>query len=375
MLPGKVAGHAERAGVEHARLPGAVPGEPRPRLAPQPALVGVAAAQLRPAERPGLRRLRGHLLRERRRPSTAAATCPPLVGQPLRRASSAAAGSCSGSRAAPSASPSATRTVVNRYSRFDLYPAPVAPDVGLLPPGHPAGAGPGHPLRRHQHRGRLHRRLRSTGGTWRPRWTCAGPTFSRVFENKGGFYSDRFKHVIGPEVTWTYRSKVEEFDFIPKFDYLDQILGTNQVNYALVQRLLRQAPRRLGQAGGLRVPELARGADLLRGHRRGAERVRPQLLLRGLRPRRRARALLAAAVEAAPAARRRGLQSNFDLEYDVNFKHDAQPRPLHERELRPRLAAAGLVPRQARGGRPRGPGRAARHRARRGALPGAAAAS
>ncbi len=64
---------------------------------------------------------------------------------------------------------------------------------------------------------------------------------------------------------------------------------------------VRQAPRRLGKAGGLRVHQLAGGPDLLRGHRRGAERVRPQLLLRGLRPRRGARALLPAAVAAAPA--------------------------------------------------------------------------
>ena len=93
----------------------------------------------------------------------------------------------------------------------------------------------------------LRRRIRSTGATWRPRWTCAGPTFSRVFENEGGFYSDRFKHVIGPEVTWTYRSKVEEFDSIPKFDDIDQILGTNQVDYALVQRLYAKRPGASGK--------------------------------------------------------------------------------------------------------------------------------
>jgi len=45
--------------------------------------------------------------------------------------------------------------------------------------------------------------------------------FSRVFNTPGNFYSDRFKHVLGPEVTYTYRSKFEEFDQIPRFDYLD----------------------------------------------------------------------------------------------------------------------------------------------------------
>jgi LPS-assembly protein len=75
-----------------------------------------------------------------------------------------------------------------------------------------------------------------------------GPTFSRVFENKGGFYSDRFKHVIGPEVFWTYRSKVENFDSIPRFDYLDQIVGTNEIRYALVQRLYAKRPGVSGKA-------------------------------------------------------------------------------------------------------------------------------
>ena len=33
-----------------------------------------------------------------------------------------------------------------------------------------------------------------------------GPNFSKVFDTPGNFYSDRYKHVIGPEVTWTYRT-------------------------------------------------------------------------------------------------------------------------------------------------------------------------
>ncbi len=69
-----------------------------------------------------------------------------------------------------------------------------------------------------------------------------GPTFSRVFDNPGGFYSNRFKHVIGPEVTWTYRTAVDSFEAIPKFDGTDQFLGTNQVYYTLVQRLLAKRP-------------------------------------------------------------------------------------------------------------------------------------
>ena len=69
-----------------------------------------------------------------------------------------------------------------------------------------------------------------------------GPTFSRVFNNGSGIYSDKFKHVIGPEVTWTYRTSVDDFALIPKFDGYDQQLGTHQIDYALVQRLLAKRP-------------------------------------------------------------------------------------------------------------------------------------
>jgi lipopolysaccharide assembly outer membrane protein LptD (OstA) len=75
-----------------------------------------------------------------------------------------------------------------------------------------------------------------------------GPTFSRVFSRPGGFYSDRIKHVIGPEVTWSYRSKVDDFLAIPKFDGTDYLLGTHQVDYALVQRFLA---KRAGPSGKL----------------------------------------------------------------------------------------------------------------------------
>ncbi len=69
-----------------------------------------------------------------------------------------------------------------------------------------------------------------------------GPTFARVFDNPSGRYSDKFKHTIGPEITWRYRTKIDDFSSIPKFDGIDQQLGTNQVDYALVQRLYARRP-------------------------------------------------------------------------------------------------------------------------------------
>jgi LPS-assembly protein len=74
-----------------------------------------------------------------------------------------------------------------------------------------------------------------------------GPMFSRVFNTPGNFYSERYKHVIGPEVTWTFRRGVgEEFLFIPKFDGNDYIVDTNEFRYSLVQRLYSKRPSRSG---------------------------------------------------------------------------------------------------------------------------------
>ena len=77
-----------------------------------------------------------------------------------------------------------------------------------------------------------------------------GPTFSKVFDRPDGFYTNRIKHVIGPEVNFTWRSRVDDFLSIPKFDGNDYFLGTNQVIYSLVQRLLAKRPG----PGGKLVP-------------------------------------------------------------------------------------------------------------------------
>jgi len=65
-----------------------------------------------------------------------------------------------------------------------------------------------------------------------------GPRFSRIFNTPGNFYAEKFKHVIGPEITWSYRSPVNDFTTIPRYDGQDQLLGTNQINYAIVQKLV-----------------------------------------------------------------------------------------------------------------------------------------
>jgi lipopolysaccharide assembly outer membrane protein LptD (OstA) len=63
-----------------------------------------------------------------------------------------------------------------------------------------------------------------------------GPTFAKVWDTPGFSYSERFKHTIGPELVWTYRTRVADYYSIPKFDGDDYFLGTNQLTYSLVQR-------------------------------------------------------------------------------------------------------------------------------------------
>jgi LPS-assembly protein len=75
-----------------------------------------------------------------------------------------------------------------------------------------------------------------------------GPTFSRVFDTPGLGYSSRIKHTIGPEVSWTYRTRVEDFNSIPKFDGDDYYLGTNQIAYSLVQRFYAKRRSPSGKA-------------------------------------------------------------------------------------------------------------------------------
>jgi LPS-assembly protein len=75
-----------------------------------------------------------------------------------------------------------------------------------------------------------------------------GPTFAKVWDTPGFGYSERFKHTIGPEVSWTYRTRVQDFYSIPKFDGDDYFLGTNQVAYSLVQRFFAKRRGPTGKA-------------------------------------------------------------------------------------------------------------------------------
>jgi hypothetical protein len=74
-----------------------------------------------------------------------------------------------------------------------------------------------------------------------------GPTFSRVFDTPGFGYTERFKHTIGPEVTWTYISRIDSTPLIPKSTGDDYLVGTHEIRYALVQRFYAKRPGRSGK--------------------------------------------------------------------------------------------------------------------------------
>ncbi len=70
------------------------------------------------------------------------------------------------------------------------------------------------------------------------RMDVRGPTFAKIFNSDNGGYAAAYKHIIEPQVVWSYRSRVDNFDFIPKFDGQDYVPGTNQVAFSLVNRFL-----------------------------------------------------------------------------------------------------------------------------------------
>ncbi len=75
-----------------------------------------------------------------------------------------------------------------------------------------------------------------------------GPTFVRVFDTPGFGYSERFKHTIGPELTFTHRSSTGNLSAVPIFEGGDSLPGTEEIRYALVQRLFAKRPGRSGKS-------------------------------------------------------------------------------------------------------------------------------
>ena len=318
MLPWEVAGHHRRPADQQPRLPGGVPGQPRPRL---------RARSLRSSAT--LQRSFGPVNvqafadtvdtffgtneefdRRRHLPTLLVNQSPRKLGRSgivfgfESRAERLAIGNQDG---------------VNTYSRMDLYPKLSRPlSVSFLqvtPQVQARGTRYGASL--------VEGELDDTAGVDRTYLEGSvevrGPTFSRVFGNPGNFYSDRFKHVIGPEFNYTYRSKVDEFETIPRFDYLDQIVGTNQLTYALVQRLYAKRPGASGKPEAFEFLSWTLGQTYYVDIAEGQNEFDPNYSSAAFGP----DGLPSHYSSVSSRLRFRptpGLSANWDFEYDMNFR-------------------------------------------------------
>jgi len=75
---------------------------------------------------------------------------------------------------------------------------------------------------------------------------ATGPSFSRIFEAKLGPFT-RLKHVIEPQVDYTYARDPGNLERTPLFDEIDAVFAPHVLRYGLVQRLLGK-----GKEGGAR---------------------------------------------------------------------------------------------------------------------------
>ena len=87
--------------------------------------------------------------------------------------------------------------------------------------------------------------------------SLVGPSFTRIYDGSLGPYG-KFKHVIEPRVDYTYVSNVPDPARFPVYDDIDTKLGTNQVHYALVNRLLAR-PADLKQGSATEIASLEIG--------------------------------------------------------------------------------------------------------------------
>lgn len=79
-----------------------------------------------------------------------------------------------------------------------------------------------------------------------------GPSFSRIFDRKGGRY-EKIKHVIEPRFTYGYQDEFEDAEFVPLFDEIDRFGSFNLGKVALINRVLaKERPKEEGKAASAR---------------------------------------------------------------------------------------------------------------------------
>jgi lipopolysaccharide assembly outer membrane protein LptD (OstA) len=145
-----------------------------------------------------------------------------------------------------------------------------------------------------------------------------GPNFSRVFDTEGNFYSDKYKHVLGPEVVWLRRSTVDEFDAIKVFDGTDYIVGTNELQYALAQRFYAKRETRPGRSEAYEFLTWRVGQTYYFNVAEGQAAYDPNYNSSNYSP-----GLVPSHISPLQSRLRfrptRQVMGNFDVEYDVNY--------------------------------------------------------
>jgi LPS-assembly protein len=72
--------------------------------------------------------------------------------------------------------------------------------------------------------------------------------WEHIYEHKGGWFGDRFKHVIEPELTYRLVRGASNVDDIIRFDQNDVVVNTNEIEYGITNRLYTRRDSGGGQA-------------------------------------------------------------------------------------------------------------------------------
>ncbi len=77
--------------------------------------------------------------------------------------------------------------------------------------------------------------LNRTSGEFRLDFRGFG--LEHVYDNKGGWFGDKIKHVIEPEVTYRLVRGIRDVDQIIRFDERDVLVNTNEIEYGVTNRI------------------------------------------------------------------------------------------------------------------------------------------
>ncbi|MDD5543850.1 MAG: LPS assembly protein LptD [Acidobacteriia bacterium] len=75
-----------------------------------------------------------------------------------------------------------------------------------------------------------------------------GFALEHIYEHKGGWFGDRFKHVIEPEVSYRIVRGATDIDQIIRFDENDVLVNTQEIEYGITNRIFARRDSGSGQA-------------------------------------------------------------------------------------------------------------------------------